>query len=102
MFTHKKKELCPNMCSSLSDEYFSPRSEKDRHFWNSVSATKCVPFDCLFNLGSVSHLEKGHRLMMSQNRVLGRIFGPKVKVTGDWKILYNQVVHNLYYHIVLG
>jgi hypothetical protein len=34
---------------------------------------------------------------MFENRVLGRIFGPKsVQVTGGWKKLYNKELHNFY------
>jgi hypothetical protein len=33
-----------------------------------------------------------------ENRVLRRIFGPKrVHVTGDWRKLHNEELHNLYY-----
>jgi hypothetical protein len=32
-----------------------------------------------------------------ENRMLRRIFGPKrEKVTGNWKMLHNEEVHNLY------
>jgi hypothetical protein len=32
-----------------------------------------------------------------ENRVLRRIFGPKRdKVTGDWRKLHNEKLHNLY------
>jgi hypothetical protein len=32
-----------------------------------------------------------------ENRVLGRIFGPKRdEVTGDWRKLHNEEFHNLY------
>jgi hypothetical protein len=38
-----------------------------------------------------------HRLRAFQNRVLGRIFGPKRNgVTGEWRKLYNGELHNLY------
>jgi hypothetical protein len=34
---------------------------------------------------------------MSENRVLGRIFGPKRdEVTGEWRKLHNGELHNLY------
>jgi hypothetical protein len=34
---------------------------------------------------------------MFENRVLRRIFGPKSdEVTGDWKKLHNEKLHNLY------
>jgi hypothetical protein len=42
-------------------------------------------------------LREGHRLRVSQNRVLRRIFGPKrVEVAGGWRRLHNEVLHNLY------
>jgi hypothetical protein len=32
-----------------------------------------------------------------ENRVLGRIFGPKRdEVTGGWRMLHNEELHNLY------
>jgi hypothetical protein len=38
-----------------------------------------------------------HRLRVFENRVLRRIFGPKRdEVTGDWRKLYNEELHNLY------
>jgi hypothetical protein len=38
-----------------------------------------------------------HRLRVFENRVLRRIFGPKRdKVTGGWRKLHNEVLHNLY------
>jgi hypothetical protein len=34
---------------------------------------------------------------VSENRVLRRIFGPKRdEVTGDWRKLHNEMLHNLY------
>jgi hypothetical protein len=42
-------------------------------------------------------LTKEHRLRVFQNRVM-RIFGPRRdEVTGDWRILHNEELHNLYY-----
>jgi hypothetical protein len=36
-------------------------------------------------------------LRVFENRVLRRIFGPKRdEVTGDWRKLYNEELHNLY------
>jgi hypothetical protein len=36
-------------------------------------------------------------LEISENRVLGRIFGPKTeKVAGVWRRLYIKYLHNLY------
>jgi hypothetical protein len=38
-----------------------------------------------------------HRLRVSENRVLRRIFGPKRdEMTGDWRKLYKEELHNLY------
>jgi hypothetical protein len=38
-----------------------------------------------------------HRLKVSENRVLRRIFGPKrVQVTGSWSKLYNEELHNVF------
>jgi hypothetical protein len=38
------------------------------------------------------------RLRMFENRVLRRIFGPKrVEVTGGWRKLHKEELHNLYF-----
>jgi hypothetical protein len=37
-----------------------------------------------------------HRLRVSENRVLRRIFGPKREVTGSWRQLHNEDTHNMY------
>jgi hypothetical protein len=38
-----------------------------------------------------------HRLRVFENRVLRRIFGPKRdEVTGGWRKLHNDELHNLY------
>jgi hypothetical protein len=42
-------------------------------------------------------LREEHRLRVFENRALRRIFGPKRdEVTGDWRILHNEELHNLY------
>jgi hypothetical protein len=42
-------------------------------------------------------LREEHRLRELQNRVLRRIFGPRRdEVTGDWRKLHNENLHNLY------
>jgi hypothetical protein len=42
-------------------------------------------------------LREEHRLRVFENRVLWRIFGPKRdEVTGGWRKLYNEELHNLY------
>jgi hypothetical protein len=38
-----------------------------------------------------------HRLMVSENRVLRRIFGPRrEEVVGGWRRLHDEELHNLY------
>jgi hypothetical protein len=42
-------------------------------------------------------LREEHRLRVFENRVLGRIFGPKRdEVTGGWRKLHNEEQHDLY------
>jgi hypothetical protein len=42
-------------------------------------------------------LREEHRLRVFENRVLRRIFGPRRdQVTGDWRKLHNEELHNLY------
>jgi hypothetical protein len=42
-------------------------------------------------------LREGHRLRVSENRVLTRISGPKRdEVTGEWRKLHNEELHTLY------
>jgi hypothetical protein len=42
-------------------------------------------------------LREEHRLRVFENRVLRGIFGPKRdEVTGDWRKLQNDELHNLY------
>jgi hypothetical protein len=44
-----------------------------------------------------STLREEHRLRVFENRVLRRIFGPKRdEVTGGWRKLHNEELHNLY------
>jgi truncated hemoglobin YjbI len=42
-------------------------------------------------------LREEHRLRVSEDRVLRRIFGPnRDDVTGEWRTLHNEKLHNLY------
>jgi hypothetical protein len=41
-------------------------------------------------------LREEHRLRVSENRVLRRIFGPKMEENGSWRKLHNDELHNLY------
>jgi hypothetical protein len=48
-------------------------------------------------------LREEHRLRVSDNMVLIRIFGPKRdEVTGDWRKLHNEELENLYFSSLLG
>jgi hypothetical protein len=43
-------------------------------------------------------LREEQRLRVFENRVLRRMFGPKRdEVTGDWRKLHNEELHNLYF-----
>jgi hypothetical protein len=43
-------------------------------------------------------LREEHRHRVFENRALRRIFGPKRdEVTGGWRKLHNEELHNLYY-----
>jgi hypothetical protein len=45
----------------------------------------------------MSELREGHRLRVFENRVLRRIFEPRRnEVTGGWRKLHNEELHNLY------
>jgi hypothetical protein len=45
----------------------------------------------------VPDIREEHRLKVLENRVLRRIFGPKRdEVTGDWRKLHNEELHNFY------
>jgi hypothetical protein len=49
-----------------------------------------------YETGSLT-LREEHRLRVFENRVLRRICGPKRnKVTGGWRKLHNEELHNLY------
>jgi hypothetical protein len=42
-------------------------------------------------------LREEHRLMVRENRVLERIFGPqREEVAGGWRRLHNEELHKLY------
>jgi hypothetical protein len=41
-------------------------------------------------------LREEHRLRVSENRVLRRIFAPKRDEDGSWRILHNDELHSLY------
>jgi hypothetical protein len=41
-------------------------------------------------------LRKEHRLRVFENRVLRKIFGPKMEKDGSWRKLHNDELHNLY------
>jgi hypothetical protein len=41
-------------------------------------------------------LREEHKLIVFENRVLRRIFGPKREKDGSWRKLYNDELHSLY------
>jgi hypothetical protein len=41
-------------------------------------------------------LREEHRLRVFENRVLRRIFGPKMEEDGSWRKLHNDELHTLY------
>jgi hypothetical protein len=41
-------------------------------------------------------LREGHRVRVSENRVLRKIFGPKREEDGSWRKLHNDELHGLY------
>jgi hypothetical protein len=41
-------------------------------------------------------LREEHRLRVSENRVLRKIFGPKREEDGSWRKLHNDELHSLY------
>jgi hypothetical protein len=42
-------------------------------------------------------LREEHRLRVFENRVLRKIFGPKIyEITGDWRGIHNDELHDLY------
>jgi hypothetical protein len=44
----------------------------------------------------VCHNKEVHRLRMSEERVMRKIFGPqKEEVAGGWRRLHNEELHNL-------
>jgi hypothetical protein len=61
-----------------------------------IYKTKILPV--LYVCGTWSHtLREEHRLRVFENRVLGRIFGPKRdELTGEWRQLHNEEFHDLY------
>jgi hypothetical protein len=43
------------------------------------------------------YIREEHRLRVSENRVLRRMFGPKMyEVTGEWRNFHNEKLHILY------
>jgi hypothetical protein len=41
-------------------------------------------------------LGEEHRLRVFENRVLGKIFGPKMEEDGSWRKMHNDEIHSLY------
>jgi hypothetical protein len=48
-------------------------------------------------LNFVSNIKEGHRLRVFENRVLRRIFGPKLDdIRGGWRQLHTDELHKFY------
>jgi hypothetical protein len=61
-----------------------------------IYSTVILPF-VLFGYETWSlTLGEEHRLRVSENRVLRKIFGPKREEDGSWRKLHNDELHNLY------
>jgi hypothetical protein len=59
-----------------------------------ITLISVVLYDC--GTWSLTLLEE-HRLRLSENRLLRRIFGPyREEVAGYWRRLHNEELHNLY------
>ena len=41
------------------------------------------------------HLNKSH-VRVFENRILRRVFGPKMVENGEWRMLHNEEIHSLY------
>ena len=41
-------------------------------------------------------LREKRRLKVFENRILGRVFGPKMDANGEWRKLHNKELHSLY------
>jgi hypothetical protein len=55
------------------------------------------PYALIGNYQCLEGRREEHRLRMFENRVLRRIFGSKRdEVTGGWRKLHNEELHNLY------
>jgi hypothetical protein len=49
----------------------------------------------------LSHKGMKNRLTVSENRLLRRIFGPKIEeVAGGWRRLHNEELHNLVISVI--
>jgi hypothetical protein len=82
---------CYRFIQNLLSSHLLPENLKIR-----IYKTLNCPWFCMeWNL--VSNIKGVHRLKVFENRVLRRIYGPKRdKVTGGWRKLHNEELHNLY------
>jgi hypothetical protein len=75
-------------------------------FWGAITSITIYTFVCKTTILPVvlygcetwsPTLRKEHRLRVFENRVLRRIFEPKMdEMTGEWRKLHNEELHNLY------
>jgi hypothetical protein len=75
-----------------NNDAISSLETTSRYWWQYVIAV--VLYGC--ETWSLTLTEE-HRFKVFQNRVMGRIFGPKgEKVAQGWRTLHNEELHNLY------
>jgi hypothetical protein len=64
---------------------------------NACGLIETISISLLLNFLKQGGTVYEHRLRVFENRVLRRIFGSKRdEVTGGWRTLYNEELHNLY------
>jgi 3-deoxy-D-manno-octulosonic-acid transferase len=90
-----RQEEIKNRLNSGNASYLSVQSLlSSRLLSRNVKVKQLVLYEC----ETWSHtLREEHRLMVFENRVLGRIFGQKrEEVTGEWRKLHREELHILY------
>jgi hypothetical protein len=88
------RRLCAGRCFTLL-----PCSSILPYLHNNLTVPRPVPLPVVIygcDTWSLTVREE-HKLRVFENRVLRKIFGPKRdRVTGGWRELHNEELHNLY------
>jgi hypothetical protein len=50
--------------------------------------------------GCETYIKEECRLRVFENRILRRIFGPKMDENGEWRRDHNEDLHSLYLHLI--